>query len=109
MAQKAVHLAPNEPLCWNTLGVTYYRLGEWQKALDTLHKAAEVNRGGSTAYDHYFLALCHHQMGQADQAKADYERAKTWQEQAKLNAPQAAELAVIRAEAEAVFAKQPHR
>ena len=106
LAQKAVDLAPNEPLCLNTLGVTYYRLGEWQKARDTLRKAAEMNSRGATAYDHYFLALCHHQMGQADQARTEYEQAKTWREQAKLTANQAAELAVIGAEADAVFAKE---
>jgi hypothetical protein len=105
LARRAVELAPDEPLCRNTLGVVYYRLGRWDEAIETLQAAARGNRDGLTAYDLFFLAMTYHQTGQADKARECYDQAVGWwHAQTRLAPHEVTELRAIRAEADAVLA-----
>jgi uncharacterized protein HemY len=105
LARRAVELAPDEPLCLNTLGVVYYRLGRWQEAAETLEASGRVNRDGPTAYDLFFLAMSYRQTGQQEKAKECYDRAvRWWRAQTRLPLFEGAELRAIRAEADAVLA-----
>jgi WD40 repeat protein len=64
---------PDYPTFLNTLGVAHYRVGDYQKAVDTLVRSAKSSKGPSAA-DLAFLAMAQHQLGQKDQARATLER-----------------------------------
>jgi WD40 repeat protein/tetratricopeptide (TPR) repeat protein len=74
-AQNAVRLAPDSPLCWNTLGAVHYRLGQYQEAIAALQKSIGLNADVPTAHDALFLSMSHQRLGQPDQARAWYDRA----------------------------------
>jgi len=104
LARRAVALAPDEPLCLNTLGVVYYRLGQWKEAADTLQASAQTNPEGPAAYDLFFLAMAYRQTGQPAKAKDCYDQAVRWcRAHGKLAHHQLAELLAIRAEAEGLL------
>ena len=96
-------LAPDQPLCLNTLGVVQYRLGQWQAAAETLQAAARANREGPTAYDLFFLAMTYRRTGRPEKAKECYEQAVRGAAQTGLAPHEVTELRVIRAEADAVL------
>ncbi len=107
LAKKAVELNPR-PAHQNTLGVAYYRAGNWREAIKSLETSIEVSRGGN-AVDWIFLAMSYWQLGKQpdappdDQAKHQaaarkwYKQATEWMEK---NQPQDEELLRFRAEAE---------
>jgi tetratricopeptide (TPR) repeat protein len=104
LARRAVALAPDEPLCLNTLGVVYYRLGQWKEAADTLQASAQTNPEGPSAYDLFFLAMAFRQTGQPAKAKDCYDQALRWcRAHGNLAHHQPAELLAIRAEAEGLL------
>ena len=107
LARRAVKLAHDEPLCLNTLGVVYYRLGQWKEAADTLRASARANPAGPIAYDLFFLAMTYQQTSQPEKAKDCYDRAvRWWCAQSKLASHEAAELLAICAEAEVLLGIQ---
>jgi tetratricopeptide (TPR) repeat protein len=77
LAQKLVALAPQIGDGYNTLGVCYYRAGNWKTAVATLEKAIQLNKAG-TSSDWFFLAMAHHQLGHKEQARSFYDRAVQW-------------------------------
>jgi serine/threonine protein kinase/WD40 repeat protein len=101
LAETAVGLDP-APERLNTLGVVLYRLGRYDDAAEVLRLAVGATRGEATAYDTFFLALCHHHLGEAEAARREYARAVRWME---LLAPDDEELLRFRAEAEAVLGR----
>jgi len=68
IAQRAVELAPEEAMIWNTLGVAHCRAGNWSAAMDALSKSMELASNGFIA-DWYFLAIANWQLGQQDAAR----------------------------------------
>lgn len=109
LARKAVEL-DGKGLTFNTLGVALYRNGELQEAVTFLEKSLAASKGESDAFDLFFLAMCHHQLGDAAQAKKHYDRGVKWfqERRGKLRADWLAELTEFQAEAEALLA-QPVR
>src|SRR5262249_26175200 len=103
LAQKAVELAPDRWEYCHTLGVVHYRLGQYREAVAALERGVKNHKGQETAFDLYFLAMCHAKLGDPDKARACYERAVAWQKQAKLAPGQVEELNAFRAEADAVL------
>lgn len=104
LARRAVELAPDEPLCLNTLGVVYYRLGRWKEAAETLQASARANREGPSAYDLFFLAMTYRRTGQQEHAKECYDQAmRWWRGQTNLAPHEVAELRAIRREADAML------
>jgi tetratricopeptide (TPR) repeat protein len=110
LAERATRLAPASGPYWQTLGIVYYRLGRAREGLAALERGA-ARKGGPTAYDLFFLAMCHRQLG--DQAKATdcYDQAQRWQQEHKgqLSPALTEELGTLRAEAEAALARSPGR
>jgi hypothetical protein len=99
-----VELAPKQAIYLNTLGVAQYRVGRYALAITTLDRSVAANRGQFAGFDHFFLAMAHHRLGHGVQARACYDRAARWlREQKNLPVEYASELAVFRAEAEAVL------
>jgi tetratricopeptide (TPR) repeat protein len=96
-AQKAVELAPKDGSNWNTLGVAQYRAGDWKGAIESLHKSQELTAEATRAYDGFFLAMAHGQLGDKEQARKWHEKAVEWMEK---NANANEELQRFRLEAE---------
>jgi tetratricopeptide (TPR) repeat protein len=84
LAKKAVTRAPMMGEYWNTLGVAYYRTGEYQPALDALSRSIELRSGGDSA-DHFFRAMACQRLGERKQARIWYDGAVQWMD--KLSPP----------------------
>jgi tetratricopeptide (TPR) repeat protein len=95
LAEGAVAAAPKDGSIWNTLGVARYRSGDWTSAIQALEKSMRLRSGG-IAYDWFFMAMAHWQLGQKDEAHKWYRQAVDWMEN---NAPKHERLVVFRAEA----------
>jgi tetratricopeptide (TPR) repeat protein len=105
LARRAVELEPNEASYLNTLGVAEYRACQYTPAIATLERSLAASRGEFDAFDLFVLAMAHHRQGRREQARASFDRAVLWVESPKgLPVGWAAELAALRAEAEAVLA-----
>jgi uncharacterized protein with WD repeat len=75
--EEACQLEPKNGLSLNTLGVAYYRLGNYEKALATLLRSNEINEAkihDSIPADLAFLAMTEHQLGHAKEAQAELQR-----------------------------------
>ena len=77
LAEKAIHISPNNASALNTLGVAQYRAGEWQPAINTLKESMRLRAGGD-AFDWFFLAMAYWQLGQKDDAVTWYDKAVDW-------------------------------
>jgi Flp pilus assembly protein TadD len=96
----------SSPLDWeyrNTLGVVYYRLGQYRQAVEELERSIHDHQGEATANDWYFLAMGYHHLGRDSQAQKAYDQARQWQSHASLSPNQVEELNAFRAEAEAAL------
>jgi tetratricopeptide (TPR) repeat protein len=106
LALKAFQLVPT----WtyrNTLGVVYYRLGQFDKAVQTLEPNRDDPHNKELAIDLFFLAMSYHHLGDAAKSRTCYERALQQMEaaQPQLSPVQVQELRAFRAEADALLAK----
>jgi len=77
LADQAVALDPQVAAPYNTLGVVCYRAGNWPAAIESLRKSMELSNGGS-AFDWFFLAMAHAQLGQLEDAREWYQKAEAW-------------------------------
>ena len=77
LASTAVELSPSDGNIWNTLGVAFYRAGDWKAAIGALRKSMELRQGGDSA-DWFFLAMAEWQMGDKDAARVWYDKAIDW-------------------------------
>jgi serine/threonine protein kinase/WD40 repeat protein len=75
LARRAVELAPRQSIFLNTLGVAQYRAGRYAEALTTLEKSLAAGKGGSDAFDLFFLAMARYRLGRVAEARADFDRA----------------------------------
>jgi tetratricopeptide (TPR) repeat protein len=105
LAKQAVQQAPAEAMYWNTLGVAHYRLGEWGAAIKALEKAEKLAPGKWFGFNAFFLAMCHHRLGDPVKARDHYDRAARWSQenQGKLPTSWQQELKAFQAEAEALL------
>jgi tetratricopeptide (TPR) repeat protein len=67
LAVKVTELQPNSACYWNTLGVAFYRAGDFKAAVAALNRAISLGNGG-TAFDHVFLAMAYAQLGDQEQS-----------------------------------------
>ena len=99
--EEACQLEPKNGLSLNTLGVAYYRVGNYEKALETLLRSDQINKAqfqlasaerpsmlwpprsdeinkaqfqGSTAADLAFLAMTQQHLGHPKEAQAELQR-----------------------------------
>jgi tetratricopeptide (TPR) repeat protein len=100
-----VELWPGDGAIWNTLGVSYYRAGEWEEARSALYRSMELRNGGEgDAFDWFFLAMIHAKLGYTDRARSLYDKAAEWSRQSAPHTPaispsQIAELSRFQVEA----------
>jgi uncharacterized protein HemY len=82
-----VRLAPESGTCWKTLGVAWYRVGRYERALEALRRATALDaarRGGPSPTEMAVRAMAHHRLGQAAEARADLDALRT-----RMKAPEA--------------------
>jgi serine/threonine protein kinase/Tfp pilus assembly protein PilF len=96
LAERAITARPGDGNTWNTVGVARYRNSQWKEAIAALEKSMELRHGGD-ANDWFFLAMCHWQLGEKDQARKWYDKAVEWTEK---NQPNNKQLGRFRTEAE---------
>ncbi|MEX0676947.1 MAG: protein kinase [Pirellulales bacterium] len=96
-ASQATKAAPNDAMILNTLGAAQYRAGKWEDAIGSLTKSEELAPDRSLAFNGFFLAMAHWQLGRKDEARQWYDRSVKWMEK---NDPMSEELLRFRAEAE---------
>jgi tetratricopeptide (TPR) repeat protein len=109
LARQAVELTAGDARYLNTLGVVYYRLGQYPQAVETLERSLRESKGRADAFNLFYLAMCHARRGESPKAKDCYNRAVKWvqERQGKLQRADVEELTACRAEAEAELAKTP--
>jgi serine/threonine protein kinase/tetratricopeptide (TPR) repeat protein len=77
LAQEARELAPNDAACWKTLGVAYYRAGNWKAAVEALEKSQQpVNshyRNDSVIL--FFLSMAQGRLNEQEKARTFYDQA----------------------------------
>jgi tetratricopeptide (TPR) repeat protein len=103
-ARRATELAPDEPLCWTTLALVDYRLGQWNAAAEAARRSIRLNPEDAAPYDWLILAMCDHQLRRTESAHENLERAN--RRNADDTGPDtspAADLRALRAEAEALL------
>jgi hypothetical protein len=85
--------------------VALYRVGKCAEAVDVLERSLLVGRGGFDAFDLFFLAMAHRDLGHPGRALTCFDRAVNWIEGNKKLQPQyVQELTAFRAEAKGVLA-----
>jgi tetratricopeptide (TPR) repeat protein len=101
LAKRAVKINPQGD--WNTVGVAYYRAGDFKQAIADLEKQVQLLHGRGTSFDFFFQAMAAHQVGNADDARRFYAHAIQWM---NVHDPQNAELLRFRAEAESLLGSE---
>jgi len=85
--QRALELAvcatkaePRDSLAWSTLGIAEYRNGHWQAAIDALTRGMDLGgaNGLGEAWDWFYLAMSHAQIGKSDEAKKWFAQGVAW-------------------------------
>ena len=104
LAKQAVELNPAHRAYWNTLGIAYYRAGNWKDAVTALEKSSKLSDGGHDSFDWFFLAMAHWQLGHKDEARKWYDQAVAWMDK---NNPQDEELKRFQSEAAELLAVKP--
>jgi tetratricopeptide (TPR) repeat protein len=95
LARKAVEQNPTIGRFWHTLGVAHYRAGDAKAAVNALTRSSQG--ADPDAYDSFFLAMSHWQVGDQMQARRWFDRGAQWM--AKTRLPRN-DLRRLRAEAE---------
>jgi WD40 repeat protein len=100
LAKKAVGAAPGDWRNWRTLGVAHHLAGDDRAAVTALTRSLELHQSGE-AFEYFPLAAAHQQLGNKEEARKWYDQGVAWMTANKT--PLVAELAVLRADAEAVL------
>jgi serine/threonine-protein kinase len=100
LARKAITIEPTAAHIWNTLGVAYYRAGQFRAAIAALEKSDELGQGREFGFNAVFLALSRWQLGERDEARRWYDDAVRWMREKK---PKDEALRRFQAEAEALI------
>jgi serine/threonine protein kinase len=79
LANQAVACRPDDGAYWNTLGIAYYRLGDFEAALTALRRSMELRSGGDSN-DYFFLAMSCQRLGQTQEARRWFDQAVAWME-----------------------------
>jgi tetratricopeptide (TPR) repeat protein len=74
LARGVARQMPKNPGVQATLGIAYYRLGDWEKAAAALEKACQL-AGGTHATAGFFLAMTHWQRKNPEAARQWFDRA----------------------------------
>jgi tetratricopeptide (TPR) repeat protein len=71
-AVAAVKAKPDWPYFHETLGIVYYRLGQYEKAIESLEKVIELHWDENPAWESFFMAMAQWQLGNKEEARNLY-------------------------------------
>jgi tetratricopeptide (TPR) repeat protein len=74
----AVAKSQEEERIWLTLGLAYYRNGDWRAAVDALEQSCRVRPPTGNDHDYFALAMAHWQLGEKAEARSYYLKAIAW-------------------------------
>jgi tetratricopeptide (TPR) repeat protein/tRNA A-37 threonylcarbamoyl transferase component Bud32 len=77
VAKKAVAAEPRNSNYWNTLGVAYYRSGQYAEALPAFDKSMMLSHGGD-GFDWFYIAMAHWKLHNPEKAIDYLRRAQDW-------------------------------
>lgn len=77
LARKAADLKATDYETWRTLGIAYYRAGEFKASIEALDQSIALRNGGNSV-EGFFLAMSHWQLGDQEQARKCYAQAVAW-------------------------------
>jgi tetratricopeptide (TPR) repeat protein len=113
LAEKALALHPEDQWSHESLGRILYRAGRYEGAVTRLGEAVEILNKTGNAWHWLFLAMAHHHLGHADEARSWLRKAGEWLDQelpkpsgvggSWLSWDQRVELQLLRREAEALI------
>jgi serine/threonine protein kinase/WD40 repeat protein len=107
LAEKAVRKQPKNPNYCNTLGLAFYRTGQYRQAVEILRPNLRSQEAAALAYDLYILAMSCHRLGEIERARDYYTWAVRNSDAQKGPSPALLEeLSAFRAEAEALLGLQ---
>jgi serine/threonine protein kinase/Flp pilus assembly protein TadD len=95
LAKRAVAIEPKGNHV-NTLGIAFYRAGDWNSAIETLKKAEELTPEKHFGHNAIFIAMSYWRLGNKDEARRWYDRAVEWMDK---NQPKDEDFRRFRAEA----------
>ena len=73
--------------CWSILGVAYYYSADPKQAVSAFQKARELNNQNIGVWD-FIAAMANWKLGNAQEARASFDRAQNWMTQNQNEAPQ---------------------
>lgn len=82
VALEAVKVASQDPDCWKSLGLTQYRLGEWQSATEAYRKSVDLRAAGD-GQTWFHLAMAEWKLNNKVQAGVAFDRGVEWMEKHK--------------------------
>jgi tetratricopeptide (TPR) repeat protein len=68
-------------------GIVLYRAGRFEEAIQRLNESIVAQNGDGVFQDWLFLAMAHHRLGHADEARKWLDKTIQWAEQADANKP----------------------
>lgn len=77
LSRQTVDWEPTQSGFWNTLGVAYFRVGDWSSAASALQKSMDLSGGGDAA-DWFFMAAIDQHLGKPQQAHQRFDQAVSW-------------------------------
>jgi Flp pilus assembly protein TadD len=109
LAQQAIKKDPDDAESQSVLGALLYRAGQFHEARKHLYAAAEAATRAKTsvACTAYFLAMTHHQLGDAEDARHWLTRANEQADQ-DLSSTRRLTLPLFRQEASELLTSAPH-
>jgi tetratricopeptide (TPR) repeat protein len=109
LANQAVRQAPGVASYRTTLGIAYYRLGEWQAAVQALQDSERLEPGKRLGFNALVLAMCQYRLGDSVKARDQFDRAVRWTQdhEAELGAVWRQELETFRVEGKALLNVPP--
>ena len=74
----AMSKSQEEERIWLTLGLAYYRNGDWRSAVAALEQSCRVRPPTGNDHDYFALAMAHWQLGERTEARRYYDKAIAW-------------------------------
>ncbi len=86
LARRSLELRDDDPATWNTLGVALFYSGDPAGCIDAMRRSVRLGEGH--VVDWLFLAMAHHRLGNAGEARVWFERAEDWRKGQPLTDPE---------------------